>query len=51
MNLCSQGQILTAVTGPSVFVGSFYIRPITLDLRLEYLIYGQDVQVVSVNYI
>ncbi|KAJ8042688.1 hypothetical protein HOLleu_09509 [Holothuria leucospilota] len=37
------GQILTSLTSPVVLMGGFQPRPITLQIRLEYVIYGTDV--------
>ncbi|PIK53806.1 hypothetical protein BSL78_09300 [Apostichopus japonicus] len=37
------GQILTSIISPLTMLGSFYPRPGDVQIRLDYLIYGKDV--------
>ncbi|XP_022102202.1 uncharacterized protein LOC110985468 isoform X2 [Acanthaster planci] len=38
------GQILVAIVGPAAFTGTIYHEVPSVDLRVEYIIYGPDVQ-------
>ena len=47
LNLYIQGEILAALVGPAAFTGSMYADVESVDVRLEYVMYGPDVDVVS----
>ena len=39
-----QNQVMTALTGPAVFHGTFYESVHTIGVRIEYLITGMNMQ-------